>query len=470
VSAESAARAEPAATVLVVDDEEILREVLRVVLEEEGYRVQTASDGHEALALAEKELFDLVLSDIHMDRLGGLELLRRLRHLDPDLPVVLMTAYSSVETAVEALRGGAYDYITKPVKDGEVRVTVRNALRQRALVRENVQLRRALRERYDFDNIIGRSEPMEQVFGIVRKVARSTANVLITGPSGTGKELVARAIHYNSARAERPFVTVNCSAIPDSLFESEMFGHVKGAFTGAVAPHKGVFEEADGGTLFLDELGDLSLFAQAKLLRAIQEGEVRPVGGTRTSSVDVRLISATNKDLEKEAGRAAFREDLFYRVNVVNIRLPPLSERSEDVADLAYAFLERYSARLGGTVRRISPQAMALLQSYSWPGNVRQLENVIERAVVLADGTQVELGDLPPELRMDASPPEADLTEGPVSLDGLVQGYELRLIEQALERSGGNISRAAELLGVHRRTLSSRIQRYGIRGAEPEDE
>jgi DNA-binding NtrC family response regulator len=459
----------PSASVLIVDDEEIQREVLRVLLEEEGYTVRTAADGKEALALSERQAFEVVISDIHMEPVGGLELLRRLRDLDPEVLVVLMTAYGSVESAVTALRGGAYDYITKPFKDDEVKVTVRNAVRHRSLARENVHLREVLRDRYDFDNIVGRSEAMMQVFALIRKVSRSTANVLISGPSGTGKELVARSIHYNSPRCDRPFVTVNCSAIPDTLFESEMFGHVKGAFTGAVSLHKGVFEEANGGTLFLDEIGDLSLFAQAKLLRAIQEGEIRPVGGAKTLSVDVRIISATNKDLEREVGRAQFREDLYYRVNVVQLKLPRLADRKEDVAALAYHFLNRYSQRLGGTVQRVSREAMALLTSYGWPGNVRQLENVMERAVILAEGNTIEVQDLPEDLRLDVAPKAVDLDAGPLSLDQLLQDYEVRLIEQALERCGGNISRAAELLGIHRRTLSSRIQRYGIKGGHVEE-
>lgn len=457
------------ASVLVVDDEEIGREVLRVLLEEEGYLVRTASDGKEAISIAEKQAFDVVLSDIHMEPIGGLELLRRIRELDAETIVILMTAYSSVESAVTALRGGAYDFLSKPLKEDEVRVTVRNAVRQRRLFHENLQLKQTLRDRYDFDNIVGRSGPMSQVFGLVRKVSRSTANVLISGPSGTGKELIARSIHYNSPRSDRPFVTVNCSAIPDTLFESEMFGHTKGAFTGAIAPHKGVFEEASGGTLFLDEIGDLSLFAQAKLLRAIQEGEIRPVGGTKNISVDVRLISATNKDLERGVAKGTFREDLYYRVNVVQLQLPRLADRREDISALAYHFLNRYSAKLGGTVQRISREAMSLLTTYAWPGNVRQLENVLERAVILAEGNTIEVVDLPDDLKLDIRPREVDFDEGPVSLDDLVQGYEIKLIEEALARCAGNISRAAELLGVHRRTLSSRIQRYGIKGGVSED-
>jgi len=380
-------------TILVVDDEEILREILRNTLESEGYDVVCADDGQTAFEYFQEDRFDLIISDIQMSRMDGIELLKKVKTIDPDVLVVIMTAYGSVETAVAALRYGAFDYITKPFIENEIRVTVRNAFRQVDLSRENRSLRKRLQEEYQYHNIIGQSHVMKKVYRIIEKVAPSDTNVLITGDSGTGKELVASAIHYNSSRTKAPFISINCSAIPDTLMESEMFGHVKGAFTNAYLSKIGLFEEAHKGTLFLDEIADLSLYTQAKLLRAIQKGEIKPVGGTKTKRVDIRLISATNKTLEEEVREGRFREDLYYRLNVVNIQLPTLRSRTEDIPDLVYHFLTRFCKKYGVPQKKLSRDTLRILMNFPWPGNVRELENCIERAVALAEKDEI----MPPE-------------------------------------------------------------------------
>ncbi len=441
--------------ILIVEDEDLMRELLSRILEGENYRIFQASSGEEALKLLQDQAIDLVLTDLRMRGMNGLELLTEVRTLDPEIVVVVMTAYASVETAVEAMRKGAYDYITKPFINEEIRVMLRRALNQRHLSRENRHLKRELRERYRFENIVGNGEAMERVYRLIEKVSAISSNVLIFGETGTGKELVARAIHYNSERAERPFVAVNCGALTESLLESELFGHVKGAFTGAIANREGFFRKADKGTLFLDELSEISHGLQVKLLRAIQEREVIPVGGREPVKFDVRLIAATNKNLEDEVKKGIFREDLFYRVNVITVPLPPLRERKEDIPLLVNHFLQKYAQRLGKPSVKISRQAMQVLVNYDWPGNVRELENMVERTVALCEGDSIETTDLPEKLtRVRIA--IRDLVEYQVTLDALEEDH----IKKVLQKVSGDKAKAAQILGINLSTLYRKLARY----------
>lgn len=441
--------------ILIVEDEELMRELLSRILVRENYSLFKASSGKEALKLFQDNPIDLVLTDLKMEEMDGLELLTHVRAMDPEVDVIMMTAYASVETAVEAMRRGAYDYITKPFINDEIRVVVRRALDQRHLSRENRYLKRELRERYRFDNIVGKSEAMEKVYRMVEKVASISSNLLLTGETGTGKELIARAIHYNSERAERPFVAVNCGALTESLLESELFGHVKGAFTGAIASKEGFFHKANGGTLFLDELSEVSPGLQVKLLRAVQEREVIPVGGRDPLKFDVRLLAATNKDLEEAVRRGAFREDLFYRLNVITIHLPPLRQRKEDIPLLANFFLQKYARRFGKLSTKISKDAMRVLVNYDWPGNVRELENVIERAVALSESDTVDTPDLPEKIA-SAKIQIQDVDEVEVTLEALEEEH----IKKVLHKVAGDKVRAAQILGINLSTLYRKLIRY----------
>jgi DNA-binding NtrC family response regulator len=441
--------------VLIVEDEGLMRELLTKILANEQYRIFQASSGEEALRLLQDQTFDLVLTDLRLKGMNGLQLLSEVRTLDPEIVVIVMTAYASVETAVEAMRKGAYDYITKPFINEEIRVMLRRALNQRHLSRENRHLKRELRERYRFENIVGTSEAMERVYRLIEKVSAISSNVLIFGETGTGKELVARAIHYNSERSDRPFVAVNCGALTESLLESELFGHVKGAFTGAIASQEGFFRKADRGTLFLDELSEISHGLQIKLLRAIQEREVIPVGGREPVKFDVRLIAATNKNLEDEVKKGTFREDLFYRVNVITISLPLLQNRREDVPLLVNHFLQKYAQRLGKPSVKISRQAMQVLVNYDWPGNVRELENMIERAVALCDEDIIETTDLPEKLTQ-VKIAIRDLDEYEMSLDALEEQH----IKKVLQQVAGDKVKASQILGINLSTLYRKLARY----------
>jgi DNA-binding NtrC family response regulator len=441
--------------VLIVEDEDLMRELLTKILANEQYRIFQASSGEEALRLLQDQTFDLVLTDLRLKGMNGLQLLSEVRTLDPEMVVIVMTAYASVETAVEAMRKGAYDYITKPFINEEIRVMLRRALNQRHLSRENRHLKRELRERYRFENIVGTSEAMERVYRLIEKVSAISSNVLIFGETGTGKELVARAIHYNSERSDRPFVAVNCGALTESLLESELFGHVKGAFTGAIASQEGFFRKADRGTLFLDELSEISHGLQIKLLRAIQEREVIPVGGREPVKFDVRLIAATNKNLEDEVKKGTFREDLFYRVNVITISLPLLQNRREDVPLLVNHFLQKYAQRLGKPSVKISRQAMQVLVNYDWPGNVRELENMIERAVALCDEDIIETTDLPEKLTQ-VKIAIRDLDEYEMSLDALEEQH----IKKVLQQVAGDKVKASQILGINLSTLYRKLARY----------
>ncbi len=447
--------AEGEGTVLVVDDDAEMCELVRDVLKERGHQVTTASGGKEALQrLAERD-YAAVLTDLRMKDMPGIELLRAIKQSYPDTGVILMTAFGSVETAVEAMKHGASDYLVKPVKTDELVRVVERVLREAALRREVARLRREVHKEYSFHQILGKSKPMQAVFDLIRRVADSPTNLLITGESGTGKELVAKAIHYNSDRRHAPFVPVNCAAIPETLLESELFGHVKGAFTDARVDKRGLFEEAHTGTLFLDEISELPIMLQAKLLRAIQEREIRRVGATKPIAVDVRIIAATNLDLAEEVKAKRFREDLYYRLNVIEIRLPPLRERREDIPLLVDAFLKKCAEARGKQVQGVSEAALALLVDYAWPGNVRELENVIERAVTLSRGAKIMPEDLPSAIQGARGERRIldEAVERTLSLEAMEKEYILRI----LEKTGGNKYKAAHILGIDRKTLYRKL-------------
>jgi two-component system response regulator PilR (NtrC family) len=452
-------------SILVVDDEEIMREILEALLTREGYHVRLAASGEEGLEQARSFPFDAVLVDVMMPGMDGLALLDELKKLDEELPVMMVTAFASVETAIQAMKHGAFDYITKPFKNDEVLVVVRNAVERRQLVAENAALRQSLQAQYQrFAGIIGRSPRMKQVFDLIIQAAPSRSTILITGESGTGKELVARALHSNSPRADRAFVTVNSGNLPPDLLESTLFGHVKGAFTGAIYPKKGLCDLADKGSIFFDEIGNIPPDTQAKLLRVMQEREFMRLGGMETIKVDVRIIAATNCDLRQMVEDGRFREDLYYRLHVINIYLPPLRERKDDIPYLAQHFLEKYGAENNKKDMELSADALDLMMEYDWPGNVRELENVIERAVVLGSGARIGPELIPEHVRSAPAfhipkfvvPPEG------ISFKDVITNVEKRLIESTLEAAGGVQKKAAELLRIKPTTLNEMIKRYEI--------
>jgi DNA-binding NtrC family response regulator len=448
----------PHERILVVDDEEQMRGLLVKVLERKGYQVSVCGNGADALDFLEREPADLVVTDVRMPGLSGMEALRAIKELNPEIVVIIMTAFGSIDQAVQAVKEGAYDYINKPFKIDEMLLTIEKALEERRLRHEVSALRQELRTRYHFENLIGKSRAMQEIFGLIEQVAGSRSTVMVYGKSGTGKELVAKAIHYNSPRTSRAFVAVNCAAIPAELLESELFGHERGSFTGAIATKVGKFELATGGSLFLDEVGSMRLDLQAKILRALQEREVERVGGTRTIKIDVRVIAATNRDLKKAVEEGAFREDLYYRLNVVPITLPDLKDRQEDIPLLANHFVQKFAQESNPAIREISKEAMAVLMSHAWPGNVRELENVIERAVTLGHGPAVLPADLPPNLAGGANPLERALARE-ATLEDLERDY----IAVILQRTKGHQIRAATILGIDRRTLYRKIRRYGLK-------
>jgi DNA-binding NtrC family response regulator len=466
-----------ASRVLIVDDEPDMVENCARILRRAGHHCLTETDPGKALALVETERPDLVLTDVKMPGIDGMELLRRARSLDPALPVILVTAFATIESAVEAIKEGAFDYLPKNFSVEQLRVAVERGLRHRRLEQENLNLREQLQGTLGFENILGRSPAMARVFELVRKAARSEANILVIGESGTGKELVARAVHANSPRAAQAFVPVDCASLPEHLLESELFGHEKGAFTGAVKAKRGLMEVADRGTLFLDEIGELPLALQVKLLRALQERQLRRVGGTSQIDVDARVVSATNRDLREAVKKGQFREELYYRINVIEIQLPPLRERAGDVKLLAHAFLKRYG---GARVTGFDEDALVALETYAWPGNVRELQNVIERACALADGPRVTKNDLPAHVlaggglragaQVAALRPagEAPLPSGqelPLkeAKEQWMQVLEASYLRQLLDRHGGNISAAAKAAGIDRKTFHRLINKYQIR-------
>jgi len=450
-------------TILVVDDEKNYLVVLEALLSAEGYEVITVDNAPDALKHITESDVDLVITDMKMPGMDGMQLLKESKRINHDLPVIMMTAYGTIEMAVEAMKSQAYDYITKPFQNEELKLTIKKALDNYRLIKENRYLSQALSDRYRFGNIIGKSEAMKRVFEMIDKVSRTRSTVLITGPSGTGKELIAKAIHYSSPRRNRPFISVNCGALVETLLESELFGHEKGAFTGAVSMKKGRFELADGGTLFLDEVGEMPPSLQVKLLRVIQEMEFERVGGTKTIKVDVRVLSASNRNLREDVEKGKFREDLYYRLNVININVPSLKERMEDLRPLVHHFIEKYRKELGKENISITPDAWKLLYSYPWPGNVRELENVIERAVVLNTSGSITPEDLPPELSGKEESLDIDrFIPIDADLQKTLEMIEERLIRRALDHCNNVQARAARMLGITKSLMQHKIKKYNI--------
>jgi two-component system, NtrC family, response regulator PilR len=454
-----------AARVLIVDDEKSMRDLLAMSLEKAGYDVTAADGGEAAIEAIRKESFDGIITDLRMPKVDGMQVLRAARDLSPETAVIVVTAVASTEAAVEAMKLGAFDYLTKPFKLDEVNLILKNGLERKRLRDENLYLRRQLETQHRFENIIGKSSRIMEVFTTIRKIADSPATAMITGESGTGKELVARAIHFNSQRRDKPFVSVNCGAIPEGLMESELFGHVKGSFTGAVANKVGLFTAAEGGTLFLDEITEIPPLLQVKLVRAIQMREVRRVGDTKDIKTDVRLIAASNRDLETAVREGVMREDLFYRLNVIPIELPPLRERHEDIPLLVAHFIQRFSKELGKDVRGVTPEAMAVLERHHWPGNIRELENAIERAIVLGNGDTIGMDSLPESVRRQRPAREPELLDVPdegLDLDATLDDLERRYLQIALERTQGVQTKAAELLRMTFRQFRYKVQKHNL--------
>jgi two-component system response regulator AtoC len=449
-------------TILVVDDEPRLREVVASALEDIGYRTLLAESGDEALKKVESEAVDLVLTDLRMPQMDGRELLQQLRRRWPNLPVVVMTAYSTVKDAVQLIKDGAFDYVGKPFEIDELTAVVANALRLYDALQDNLRLRRELEGRYRFDSLIGASPTFQRVIEAIAEVCESRANVLLTGESGTGKEVAARAIHFNSPRRSGPFVAINCAAIPEGLLESELFGHVKGAFTGAVSARPGRFVQADGGTIFLDEIGDMPIAIQAKILRVLQDRTIEAVGGTHSKQVDVRIVAATNKDLRESVRSGGFRNDLYYRLNVFPIELPPLRKRREDVPLLVQHFLQELGKNAERAMPEFTPAAFRLMEAYDWPGNIRELQNCVERAVIIAKQGRVDVGDLPQDLHALSVSRTAEAGSIPRDLDGELENIERRFVLEALNRTNGIQVQAAEMLGITERSLWHRVKKLGI--------
>jgi DNA-binding NtrC family response regulator len=453
--------------ILLIDDESHNREALTLLLSHAGYQVQSAASGEEALKILQETPFEIVITDLFLPGVSGIDILKRVKEDSPYTNVILITGNASAETAVEAMKEGAFDYITKPLNFEKLKILVAKALEKSRLVAENLYLRQQLRGKYKFDRIIGNSPAMQQVFSRMEKIVHTDSTILILGESGTGKELVAKAIHFNGPRREKPFIAINCGAIPADLLESELFGHARGSFTGAVADKPGKFEAANGGTIFLDEIGTMPMHLQMKLLRVLQEHEVERVGTSKKIKLNVRVISATNANIEDEVKRGAFREDLYYRLNVIPILLPPLRERREDIALLARHFLLKSCKEMNRPLMSISPAAMQALEAYDWPGNVREMENVIERSVALTDGEIIEKSDLPAGIggNDDETLPGQlcpRVTEDGVDMVHTIEAIERRMIAEALELSDGVKARAANLLGINRTTLVEKIKRHAL--------
>jgi len=458
--------------ILVVDDEPIVCESCKRILDEEGYEVDVAFSGQEAFEKMKRDTYDIVITDLKMPGIDGMEVLKTFRSEYPETMVIMITGFSTVETAVEAMKLGAFDYIPKPFTPDEVSLVVKKAIERKSLLLENIYLRSELQEKYGFHNIVGKSKKMQEVYRTIVKVAPTDRTVMIYGQTGTGKELVARAIHYNSPRKDKPFVPVDCAVLAENLLESELFGHVRGSFTGAVTTKPGLFEVAEGGTVFLDEIGNISLSIQAKLLRVLQEREFTPVGGTTPKKVDIRIIAATNKDLEKMIKEETFRDDLYYRLNIVPITLPGLKERQEDIPMLAMHFLNKYAEEMGKSIKGFTPAAMEKLVRYAWPGNVRELENIIERTIVMIEGEMVQPEHLP--LPLEKADAEVQVPETSEELKEIkkqlrekaVEDVEKAFILRALERNHWNVTRAAEEVGMLRPNFQAMMRKYGLRARE----
>ncbi len=454
--------------ILVLDDERSLCELLKVVFQKEGYEVLTTPSAKKAIEIAQGDDIDVVVSDIKLPEMNGLEVLKRLRKIKPELPVLMITAYGTIKEAVEALKMGAYDYIIKPFDVEELKVIVAKALETKRLQDENVRLRKELKDKYSLESMIGKSKKMQEIYSLIEKIAPTETTVLIQGESGTGKEMAARAIHYLSLRREKPFVTINCGALPESLLESELFGHVKGAFTDAVTDKKGMFEVADKGTLFLDEVGEMSPITQVKLLRTLQERKIRRVGGTEEIPIDVRIISATNQDLKKKIKEGFFREDLYYRLNVLSLEMPPLRERKEDIPLLVNHFLQKYCQKLGRGMKRVAPEVYNIFESYPWPGNIRELENVIERVVAIEERETITTSCLPKEL-LQPEKREIDLEIKPgFKLNETIEAITRDYVQKALEMSRGKLKEAAELLGVNYRSIRYLVDKFDLKAEREE--
>ena len=450
-------------TILLIDDEENFRHMLSVILKKRGYDVETANNGIDGLKKVDTGSYDAVLCDIRMPEMDGLEFLKEAQKAGCESTIIMMSAFGTLDTAIEAMKSGAYDYISKPFKPDEIILTLKKAEERERLRRENLFLKKEVQKEYSFENIISKNERMRQIFDTIRKVAKYKSTILITGESGTGKELVAKAIHFNSDRSNNPFVPVNCGAIPENLLESELFGHTKGSFTNAVRTKKGLFEEADGGTMFLDEIGELPFQLQVKLLRVLQDGEIRRVGDSRPIKIDVRIIAATVKDLDKEVREDKFRDDLFYRLNVLPIKIPPLKDRREDIPLLVDHFIQKYSRELNHPIQEINQEALNCLLNYSWNGNVRELENVIERAIVLTDSNQIQVENLPLEVQSPREESRVSLLNDELSIKKASRYLEKDLIKKALHKTNGNHTHAAKLLEISHRALLYKIKEYGVK-------
>lgn len=445
--------------ILIVDDDKEMGELLKDFLVKENFSAQFTTSGNEALAWVRQADYDLLITDLRLEDINGLELLKKAREIRPTTAIIIITAFGSIESAVEAIKQGAFYYISKPFKMREILITVNMALEKRRLELENIKLRDELRRKYQFENIVGKSKKMQEVFELMKAVANNVSNVMIYGESGTGKELVAKAIHFNSPRRDKSFIPINCTAIPEGLLESELFGHVKGAFTGANLNKKGLFDKADGGTLFLDEIGDMGMGLQGKLLRVLQDKEVRPVGSITSTRVDVRIIAATNRDLIKEIKNRTFREDLYYRLNVIPIYLPALRDRIEDIPLLTDHFLKKFNQELNGTAESISKEAMEKLMKHSWPGNIRELENAIERAVALSKHKVIVPEDIP----LIKGPNNDEIEQLRIDKAMTLEELEKRYISKVLGQTGGRKGKAAQILGIDRRTLYRKEKQYGFK-------
>jgi two-component system, NtrC family, response regulator HydG len=446
--------------ILIVDDETAHCQMLEAVLKAEKYATQRAQDGQSAIEAVKERFYDLILMDIRMNRVGGIEALEKIKEISPDIPIIMMTAYASVDTAVQAMRSGAYDYLTKPLDIDELKILVAKALRHHQLEKENIFLKEQLGSRFDFSNIIGRSRTMKELLETVAMVAPSEATVLIMGESGTGKELIANAIHQNSPRSSYPFIKVNCAALPETLLESELFGHEKGAFTGAVSRRQGRFHLAHKGSILLDEIAEMSMATQSKILRVLQEREFEPIGSSETFKVDTRIITATNKNLQEEVRANRFREDLYYRINVVNLTVPSLRDRREDIPLLVVFFLKRYAKKNHRNLKGFTPKAMDLLMRYDWPGNIRELENVVERSVIMMRGDFITPDEFPDVLK--SLDPEYEQISAEMLSGKSLKEMEKAMIMRTLQETDGNRTHAAEILGISRRTLQLKLKEYGV--------